>query len=78
MIWLTSDWHFCHNKPFLYEPRGFENQYEMNEVLISNYNKLVGRDDDVYCLGDCMLSDTELGLKCLESLKGKIHIQIID
>lgn len=74
MIWITSDWHFCHNKPFLYEPRGFENQYEMNEVLISNYNKVVSQDDDVYCLGDCMLSDTEFGLKCLESLKGKIHI----
>lgn len=74
MIWITSDWHFCHNKPFLYEPRGFKNQYEMNEILISNYNKVVGQDDDVYCLGDCMLSDTELGLKCLKNLKGKIHI----
>ena len=24
MIYLTSDTHFCHNKDFLYEPRGFQ------------------------------------------------------
>ena len=24
-IYLTSDWHFCHGQPFIYEPRGFKN-----------------------------------------------------
>ena len=74
MIWVTSDWHFCHNKPFLYEPRGFINQYDMNKAIIKNYNSVVNPEDEVYCLGDCMLSDNELGLQCIKSLKGKIHI----
>lgn len=74
MIWLTSDWHFCHNKPFLYEPRGFSNVYDMNEVIVKNHNSLVQLEDDVYCLGDCMLNDDDLGLKYIQQLKGKIHI----
>lgn len=73
-IWLTSDWHFCHSKDFLWRPRGFCNQYEMNDILIKNYNELVDSNDDVYCLGDCMLNDNELGLQCIKHLKGNIHI----
>lgn len=73
-IWFVSDWHFAHNKPFIYEPRGFKTVEEMNETIIKNHNSVVDYDDDVYCLGDCMLSDNELGLKCIKSLKGKIHI----
>lgn len=74
MIWVTSDWHFCHDKPFLYEPRGFTSQYDMNEAIIKNYNSVVNSEDEIYCLGDCILSDNELGLQCIKSLKGKIHI----
>jgi len=73
-IWFVSDWHFCHDKPFIYEPRGFKTIEEMNETIIKNHNSLVDYDDDVYCLGDCMLMDNEMGIKCIESLKGKIHI----
>jgi calcineurin-like phosphoesterase family protein len=74
MIWFTSDWHFCHDQPFLYEPRGFNNPYDMNNAIIKNYNSIVQPDDDVYCLGDCILNDNELGMYCIKQLKGKIHI----
>ena len=74
MIWFTSDWHFCHKQPFLYEPRGFKNQYEMNEALIRNYNSLVSADDDIYVLGDCILNDNATGLQCIKNLKGNIHL----
>ena len=33
-IWLTSDLHFCHNRDFIYEPRGFASVHEMNEAII--------------------------------------------
>lgn len=74
MIWLTSDWHFCHNKPFIYESRGFTNIQEMNKTIIEKYNSVVNINDDVYCLGDCILNNLEEGIKCIKSLKGKIHI----
>lgn len=74
MIWITSDWHFGHNKEFLWGPRGFKNEYEMGEALVKNYNALVDADDDVYCLGDLMLSNNDEGLMRIKSLKGRIHV----
>ena len=73
-IWVTSDWHFCHQKSFLWEPRGFKNEYEMNKEIIKRYNELVQPDDEVYCLGDLMLNDNDEGLRCIKHLKGRIHI----
>ena len=73
-IYLTSDLHFCHNREFLYGPRGFTCVEDMNEAIISNWNSIIKKDDDVYLLGDLMLSDTEKGLECLSRLKGNIHI----
>ena len=40
MDWFTSDWHFCHDRAFIYEPRGFKNVYEMNETIIKNHNNV--------------------------------------
>ena len=73
-VFVTSDPHFCHQMEFIWGPRGFKNQYEMNEAIIENWNSVVDMEDDVYCLGDIMLNDNDLGIKCLKSLKGKIHI----
>lgn len=73
-IWITSDWHFGHSKPFLYEPRGFKNTYEMSEAIIKKYNEVVGPNDDVYFLGDATLDNNEYGLQCIKQLKGRIHI----
>ena len=73
-IWITSDTHFCHQKSFLWEPRGFKNEWEMNENIIKNWNNIIQPEDDVYHLGDVMLNNNEEGIKCLKSLKGKIHI----
>ena len=55
MIYLTSDFHFNHNKEFIYKSRGFESIDEMNEVLVENFNKTVSSNDVAYILGDLML-----------------------
>ena len=52
MIYFTSDCHFSHDKEFLWGPRGFKNQWEMNEKIIENWNAIIQPDDDVYILGD--------------------------
>ena len=72
-IYLTSDWHFGHNKEFLYKPRGFEDITSHNQKLIENHNSIVNDEDDVYVLGDLMLSDPDEGLRCIGQLKGRIH-----
>lgn len=73
-IFITSDWHFCHNREFLYKPRGFNNVYDMNRAIIDRYNSVVSYDDDVYVLGDLMLNDDISAMRCIEQLNGRIHI----
>ena len=73
-IFFTSDTHFCHNKGFLYEPRGFTNVDDMNEAIIENWNKVVKPHDIVYHLGDTMLNDNEKGIECFKRLNGEIFI----
>lgn len=72
--WITSDWHFGHDREFIWKARGFISVDEMNEYLIACHNAVVKPDDDVYVLGDLMLGDTEKGLKCVKAMNGKLHI----
>lgn len=74
MFYVTSDTHFCHNKEFLYGPRGFSSVDEMNEAIVDNWNRTVKHDDTVYLLGDVMLNDDKTGHQLLSSLNGHIHL----
>jgi len=71
-IFITSDTHFCHSQPFLYEPRGFTSVDEMNEAIIERWNSIVKPNDRVIHLGDIMLNDNEKGIECLKRLNGEI------
>ena len=73
-IYLTSDLHFCHQKEFLYEPRGLSSVHEMNEQIIKNFNEIVDWNDDLYILGDCFLNNNEEGMSYMRRLPGKKHI----
>ena len=73
-IYLSSDLHLCHDKDFIYAPRGFANVDQMNQTIVGNWNSIIDWNDDVYVLGDIMLNNDFEGLKILKSLKGKIHI----
>ena len=73
-IWLSSDWHFCHNKEFLYGPRGFSSIEEANEEIVRRHNEVVAEDDDVYVLGDLMLGNNDIGMSYIEKMNGNIHV----
>ena len=73
-IYFTSDLHFCHNKEFIYAPRGFVTVEEMNETIITNFNEVMDWTDELYILGDCFLNDNSEGIKLLRRLPGKKHI----
>lgn len=74
MIYFTSDLHFCHDKEFIYKPRGYKTVWDMNNDILTKWNKKVTEQDDVFVLGDIMLNNDMEGLKLLSSLRGKIHI----
>ena len=74
-IFLTSDWHFNHDKDFIWQARGFNSVDEMNNEIIKRHNSVVAKDDDVYVLGDlCMGTDLIANKNLIEQLNGKIHI----
>lgn len=63
-----------HDRDFIYKPRSFESSFEHDEAIIKRWNSVVNPEDEVYVLGDIMLGNNIYGLKCLKSLKGKLHI----
>ena len=71
-VWLTSDLHLCHDKEFIWGPRGFKSVDEMNAAIVANWNRVVGPADIVFVLGDLMLYDNEKGKRLLAQLKGTI------
>ena len=73
-IFVTSDLHFCHDREFIWGPRGFRSIFEMNETIIDNFNHVVTDDDDLYILGDLMLKDDVAGTKCMNHIPGRKHI----
>lgn len=73
-IFFTSDTHFCHDRGFVYNPRGFDNVLDMNEAIVERWNSVVGPDDIVYHLGDVMLNDNVAGMKFLSRLNGHIYL----
>lgn len=74
MIWFSSDLHLSHDKPFVYEPRGFTNIEDMNRTIIENFNSIVQPEDDLYLLGDLTLGPLDQSKNLLLDLPGKIHI----
>ncbi len=77
MIYVTSDFHFNHQNPFIYESRGFDSVEEMSKILVHNYNEIITPEDDVYILGDNLLGgpeNLENGIDTMRWLKGKLHL----
>lgn len=62
--WFTSDTHFGHKNILEYEKdaRPFETVEEMNEQLITNWNKTVGQKDIIYHLGDFAFGSSNIGI----------------
>ena len=76
-IFVCSDWHFNHLKPFILEPRGFQNIEEHNEAIIKRHNSMVSPEDIVYCLGDCGLgTDMPSVIEYIRRMNGKKYLAI--
>ena len=73
-VFFTSDTHFGHTNIITFCNRPFKNVEEMNETLIENWNKVVGKDDIVFHLGDFCLGGPEEWTRILERLNGKIYL----
>lgn len=71
MIFFTADTHFFHRNIIKYCLRPFEHQWEMNEVMIKNWNRVVGEGDTVYHLGDFCMGGIDKMTEIMTQLNGK-------
>lgn len=69
--WFISDTHFSHNNIIKYTGRPFETVEEMNRCLINNWNDSIGKDDQVFFLGDFGLGDIDHLQTICSQLNGK-------
>lgn len=52
MIYYTADLHFYHENVLKLSHRPFSSIEEMNQAIVTRWNKKVNEDDTVYILGD--------------------------
>lgn len=75
MIYFTSDTHFCHASIITLCNRPFKDYNEMQRSLIRNWNAVVGKQDDIYILGDFIhKGDGEAANQLLKKLNGKKYL----
>jgi calcineurin-like phosphoesterase family protein len=73
-IYLTSDHHFWHANVIRYCSRPYASVEEMNEMLVKNWNDVVGPDDTVYHLGDFSMAFRSVELYTKRLMGKKILI----
>ena len=67
-VFFTSDWHFGHRSILKY--RDFDSIEEHDDTFIYNFNRVVGKRDIVFFMGDIAFSE-----EGLEKLKRLRHCQ---
>jgi calcineurin-like phosphoesterase family protein len=55
-VWFTADTHFGHANVIKYCDRPFQSADEMDACMIEAWNRVVGKNDAVYHLGDFAMS----------------------
>ena len=72
-VWSTSDLHLGHDKPFIWEARGFDSVQEMNQTIIKNLQKTITKPtDELYICGDVTLG--EINRELLWQIPGRVHV----
>jgi calcineurin-like phosphoesterase family protein len=73
-LFFTSDTHFNHSNIIEFCQRPFANVEEMNETMVENWNRVVGKDDTVFHLGDFCLGGSAEWTRFLDRLNGRIYL----
>lgn len=74
MRFFTSDLHFGHEAVIGFCNRPFNDVEDMNESLIRNWNSVVGKEDQVYVLGDFSFMNSTKTKAVVTRLNGDITL----
>lgn len=69
-----ADWHYDHANCIFFDNRPFKDVEEMNSELISRWNSVVDKGDDVYILGDMFWCNMTPAIEVLQKLNGRKHL----
>jgi len=64
LVYFTSDLHLGHDKPFIWNKRGFGGHIEHDDSVIDTINNTVGEDDILFHLGDFCLNTMDTEFEC--------------
>jgi len=70
-IRYIADMHFDHEEIIAYDNRPFDSVEEMNEAMITNWNRVTGPEDLTWILGDFCAKGPERWTELLDRLHGK-------
>lgn len=76
MNYYIADMHLGHKNVIKHDGRPFKDIDEMNYILMKNWNNKVGKDDDVWILGDFVYRSDKDPSWFLKQLKGHKHLII--
>ena len=65
-----ADWHYGHKNVIAFDNRPFQSVEDMDRALVDNWNRVVGRGDIVYVLGDMFWVRSTEAVQVLQSLNG--------
>lgn len=71
MKFYIADTHFDHANIIHFDNRPFTSIEEMNEAIITNWNKVVRKEDEVFILGDFCWGKEPRWIELLEKLNGQ-------
>jgi calcineurin-like phosphoesterase family protein len=74
MIYFTGDTHFGDPRVLRIDRRPFPSMGEHDAALIANWNDVVGKDDDIWHLGDSMSVRAGPCAELLGKLNGRKHL----
>jgi len=73
MIYFTSDWHFNHDKDFIWKKRGYNSVEEMNDDLINKICSTLDEGDELWVLGDLVMGDIDRAAAVLSRIPYSVH-----
>lgn len=68
--WIGSDYHFLHDREFLFRDRNCNSQKEHDELIIKNHNSVVCKHHRIIIAGDISLGNKEKTRLLVQRLHG--------
>lgn len=72
-VFFAADAHFLHRNVLAHDQRPFADVEAMEEVIVSNWNRVVEPSDTVFYLGDFHLGNDKKAHAIAQRLHGNIH-----